>query len=375
MKSSAYDRLSIYEAAERYRLTERFGGVSEAHDTREVLVHTGDHHLDGDLRLDRMGLFEEFQGLIVDGDLELAGSVVNAEGDFGPFLLVTGDLKTRHLVAGGSEIRVEGDVRADGLVLGHYNHGTLSALGRVSARLLMNDDHAMEVSTDSPYWNSHSTTLGFPLSDYLRADVPLYFNDDEWDEYDERPDGVVSEHADVDWLIARILEGRPVLTDAAEPELKKPREQWLRDVTTHGKILKLVPQAHRDREMCLAAVTDNGMALAFVPEAIVDHELCLRAVEQNGYALRFVPESLRSDEILNGALAEDPSAFSYLTEAEKTPARCRSIIEADGDLLREVPPELVTAELCELAIQSADDVSGLASTFPRICSPRSSACG
>ena len=366
MDSNLYDRLSLPEAVDRYRLAERFDGVEAAgpDDPGKILVHAGDHRIEGDLLLDREGLFEDFDGLVVDGDLELTGSVVNAEGDFGPFLLVTGDLETRHLVAGGSEIRIEGDTRAKGLILGHYNHGTLRIEGRTSARLIMNDDHALEVSSDAPFWNRHGTTLGFPLSDYLHSDVPITFMDDDWDEYDERPDGVVSEHADGDWLIKRILEGQPVLTDVAEPELLKSREHWLQDVTAHGEILELVPRVHRDRDLCLAAVSDDGRALAHVPESVVDPEICLRAVEQNGYALRFVPETLRSAELLEAALREDPSAFEYLNEAEKTPERCRSVLEADGDLLPALPPELVTAELCDLAIRSASDVSGLVRHIP-----------
>ncbi len=95
-----------------------------------------------------------------------------------------------------------------------------------------------------------------------------------------RPDGVCSENVEVDWLIARIGEGLPVLADVAEPELLKTRDRWLRDVATHGEILELVPRTHRDREICRAAVGDDGTALAFVPEQVVDHDICLRAAFQ-----------------------------------------------------------------------------------------------
>ncbi len=44
----------------------------------------------------------------------------------------------------------------------------------------------------------------FPLSDYLHSEAPITFFDDDWDEYEDRPGGIVSEHADVDWLIGVI---------------------------------------------------------------------------------------------------------------------------------------------------------------------------
>lgn len=82
--------------------------------------------------------------LLVEGDLLLEGDLVNREGDFGPGLLVMGDLHLRHLVHGGADWLVAGDVRASGLVVGHYNHGSLLVGGAIHAAALFADDHHLE---------------------------------------------------------------------------------------------------------------------------------------------------------------------------------------------------------------------------------------
>jgi hypothetical protein len=108
-----------------------------------VRVHQGDLSLDGDLRLDwnaEWGSGE--RGMVVTGNLTVSGSVLNTEGDFGPFLVVLGNLRTRNLVAGGSKIHVAGDAHLDDVLVAFYNHGRLHIAGTLSARLVFNDEHA-----------------------------------------------------------------------------------------------------------------------------------------------------------------------------------------------------------------------------------------
>ena len=136
-----------------------FSAPSWLRPTDPVLLHTGDLALDGDLLLDWSAGWEDgriaaalaglqgqaVSGLCVHGDLHLAGALVNADGDSGPLLLVTGVLGARQASCGGSHIRVDGDLRVQEVVYGHYNHGQLIVGGQVIAQALVNDDHGIDV--------------------------------------------------------------------------------------------------------------------------------------------------------------------------------------------------------------------------------------
>lgn len=82
--------------------------------------------------------------LVIEGDLELEGDLLNLDGDCGPSLLVLGHVRARSFVHGGGVWVIEGDVKVDQVVLGHYNHGQCRIGGDVRAAVLMNDDHDME---------------------------------------------------------------------------------------------------------------------------------------------------------------------------------------------------------------------------------------
>ena len=94
----------------------------------------------GDLDLDEQG------SIVVLGDLEVKGSIRNLDGDFGPLLMVSGELKAKNLVAGGSEIHVGGGAIIGNAVYGHYNHGTLLIAGDLKAKGVLCNDHSISVA-------------------------------------------------------------------------------------------------------------------------------------------------------------------------------------------------------------------------------------
>ncbi len=111
-------------------------------DDDQVLVIDGDARLPHGLELDfRAGLLRvrddeaPIVGLLVRGDLTLAGPLVNWEDDYGPFLHVTGNLTAPAIATGGGRVRVDGDIEAREIV-GVYNHGWVSAGGALRARII-----------------------------------------------------------------------------------------------------------------------------------------------------------------------------------------------------------------------------------------------
>lgn len=119
--------------------------------TPQMLLVKGDVHLAGSLFWDdgadaRMADGKSVDVLLVSGDLELDGDLINREGDYGPGLLVLGSVRARNVIHGGAVWVISGDLCATGCVIGHYNHGQLHIGGQLSAALLVSDDHDLQVA-------------------------------------------------------------------------------------------------------------------------------------------------------------------------------------------------------------------------------------
>jgi hypothetical protein len=117
-----------------------------------VLVHRGDLRVPHDLLLDyRTGLLRGddpvIAGVLVEGDLVVEGCLANFEDDYGPCLMVTGDLEAETIATGGSQIRIDGDVRA-AVVVGVYNHGCLDVGGTLHTRLVASE-HTVRAGTQT----------------------------------------------------------------------------------------------------------------------------------------------------------------------------------------------------------------------------------
>jgi hypothetical protein len=112
-------------------------------------------------------------GTIVDGDLEVTGSIINRDSDNGPFLLVTGNVHAKNLVAGGAEIVILGDLIVDEVIFGYYNHGSITVHGTTRAKAIITEYHAFDLRgrvegitvsgrgriTDDDHFRSYSPAL------------------------------------------------------------------------------------------------------------------------------------------------------------------------------------------------------------------------
>ncbi len=93
----------------------------------------------GDVRLE--GNLDFSHPIIIAGDLRVTGSIIDGEPD--SMLIVSGKVEARNIVSDGSFF-VAGDMTADEVIFGHYNHGTLAVGGRVKGRAVVMDDHHFE---------------------------------------------------------------------------------------------------------------------------------------------------------------------------------------------------------------------------------------
>lgn len=145
-------------------------------------------------------------GTIVDGDLEVSGTIVNRVSRMGPFLLVTGNVHAKNLVGGGSEIVVLGDLIVDEVIFGHETAGSITVHGDTRAKAIITEHHAFDLRgriegitvsgrgriTDDDHFRSYAPAL---VADVLTEDEPS----------GGYPDSQLTTEA--------IVAGRPVLRD------------------------------------------------------------------------------------------------------------------------------------------------------------------
>lgn len=167
----------------------------------EVVWYEGNTKLAGDIDLDNDGA----EGVLVTGNLELEGSVINTNSNVGGFLVVTGSLKAKNIVAGGSEVYVLKGATIENVILGHYNDGSLYITGKTKARVIINEGHDCQFKPQDPEGikiklNTHGED--FRNADFYDEDGPNIFEEEFID-----PRG----SDDIDEIMRAILDGKEFL--------------------------------------------------------------------------------------------------------------------------------------------------------------------
>ncbi len=186
-----------------------------------VRIYEGNLHVNGPLWMDfEKGSWVEpgHEGMIVTGNLEVSGNILNTNISYGPFLLVLGNVSAENIVSGGAEFHIIGNADVKDAIVGVYNDGSLSIEGEVKARLVINYDHDIDLGRYSgpafdPKRSVRSRFSGnwwgsdlAKLSKYLVGEIKLTtdtvgFGDD-----------TEFESVDVDeQLIPRLVKGLPIL--------------------------------------------------------------------------------------------------------------------------------------------------------------------
>lgn len=191
----------------------------------DYLCHGGSLH-EGSLRLDhgevpwgaeraepaRIG------GYIIEGDLTIDGNLVNGEQDFGPALIVLGTLRARNITIAGAPLLVRGDLLVEELFHGYYNHGSLTVLGGLQARVFLASDYFGEIAGEvrAEVLDAGHCRGAFPrcsrgsqelLVAAAHAENPEYYAEDDEDEGCDEPEFIVD-----DGKLFSLLElGQPAL--------------------------------------------------------------------------------------------------------------------------------------------------------------------
>jgi hypothetical protein len=220
-EKEAVPRFNLHKLLDSYRTKE-----PSEYGSGTVRIYAGDLQVDGPLWMDfEKGIWvnPRHEGMIVTGNLEVSGNILNTNISYGPFLLVLGNVSTRNIVSGGAEFHIIGNADVKDAIVGVYNDGSLKIDGAVKARLVINNDHAIDLGTYSGpafdpkrsvrsrfsgnWWGSELAKL----SEFLVGEIKLTtdtvgFGDDtqfESVEIDEQ-------------LIPRLVKGLPILKPPAK---------------------------------------------------------------------------------------------------------------------------------------------------------------
>lgn len=180
----------------------------------QYMVRHYDNHvvIAGDLDMDALPGHGNIAGIVVDGDLELHGSILNWEFDtHAAFLWVKGNLHCRNIVFGCMDLVVQQNVTAAGLIVVTDNHGHLLITGDVHADRVIIDDDGASMIDGKVYakgWNaSLNADVDLRASDWIDEIRPEFRA-----EFFRADDLMKCGNGNVD-LVKALLAGRNILKD------------------------------------------------------------------------------------------------------------------------------------------------------------------
>lgn len=292
--NTAFDIISVADAIANY------GIDTHLYESREMLndfvttedhfyLHKGDLILEESFLLDTDNLEKGMQGFIIDGNLQVRGSIINAEGDYGPVFYVKGDVQCRSLLIGGSPVYISGNVTAAEVVMLHYNHGWMKCPGLFTAPVMIVEDYHFvpdQMNIGAFYYNDN---------DPASPEENDCFEDEEEEQH-------------ISLRLQALLDNKLTTTFeelrddlAADEYVLRPVERdagyWQKKVSQNYRNLKRVPPALRTRELCMQALRKSVSSIADFPVELITPELVEQAVNISGIALRYLPEALITKEI------------------------------------------------------------------------------
>ena len=137
MNNSVFKLVTIKEVKEIYPFLvecEGFDYFEEWEDQDFFLVANGNVNFEGNFYLD---LYEDkekkwlckllnlplkdidtrrIEGILINGDFSTNGTIINAEGDYGPYVFIAGNVNCQSMLLGGSYVEIKGNVRAQEVI-------------------------------------------------------------------------------------------------------------------------------------------------------------------------------------------------------------------------------------------------------------------
>lgn len=233
------------------------------------------------------------EGILINGNLSTTGTIINAEGDYGPYIFIKGNVDCQSLLLGGSYVEIMGNVKAQEVVMTSYNHGNFKCSGIIEAPVFIVEDH-------------YTTFTG-------RKNDLFYYNDktDDFDAKNSCEYGDESEEDIISIELRKYLENPLIETfeelkrelENGELVLKqnnppaKTYEYWQNRVSANYRDLKLVPSQYKTQELCELALNITFHALQYVSQEFITRELCEKLVTKDGFAIQKIPNEFITKEL------------------------------------------------------------------------------
>jgi len=96
---------------------------------------------EGNTVFDEMDLDAREFAVVIKGNLTVQGNITNSNTDGATSLIVLGNLHAQNIAVGGQTFHVRGNLTAEGILCGSYNHGDMYVGGDVKAQLILSDDY------------------------------------------------------------------------------------------------------------------------------------------------------------------------------------------------------------------------------------------
>ena len=306
MHNSAFKLITIKEVKSQYPFLldhEGFDYFEEWEDQDFFLVSNQDVNFEGNFYLD---LYEDkakkwlsdllniplkeiektrIEGILINGSFSVNGTIINAEGDYGPYVFINGNVTCQSLLLGGSYVEIIGNVKAKEMVMTSYNHGNFKCSCIIEAPIFIVEDH-------------YTTFAG-------RKNDLFYYND-KANDYDSKNDSEYDEEFDEDTIsielrkhlenpliatfeeLKRELERGELILKQSNPQ-PKTYEYWQNRVKSNYRDLKVVPPQFKTKELFELALDNTFHALPFVNKEFITAELCEKLVEKDGFAIQKIP--------------------------------------------------------------------------------------
>ena len=282
------------------------------------------------------------EGIFINGNFSVNGSIINAEGDYGPYVFISGSVNCQSLLLGGANVEIKGNVTVKEVVMTYYNHGNFNCSGLIDSPVFIVTDHNTgfaDRKNNLFYYNDRAN------------DVDLK-NECEYD--DETGDEIISNELrkllnnplieTFEELERELARGELVLKQNNPPT--KTYEYWRERVLVNYRDLKLVPKQFKTEELCNLALNITFHALPFIDQDLITSELCEKLVSKDGFAIQVIPDEFITKE-LSFKAAENGTMLRLVPEDYYSEELILLVFKNgkhEPDI-NDVPPQFITENL------------------------------
>ncbi len=314
-------------------------------DTATFLVYEGDLHVDGTFELDwesgwnNGAIFKliaasqgttigkpinqlpatKLCGLVVTGNLNVTGALINHDSNSGATLIVQGNLAARQASCGGAYIRIGRNATIADVLFAHYNDGELHIGGALFAKALIKDDHFVSIAAN-PKLEPQNKLQIIDLREIHNGD------DDE-----HVPKALKKVTGNPALGLSHILEALRKCQSTTSLGKPQTSQDWKNVIWHDLHALRKLPQSLRTEEMYLSLLARD----CTLPEPEI-HELVSK-----------IPLNILSDRVRMAAFLLSPKSLLRLPsefDLKIEYARCLSELANPESYLSEIPAHFLSTD-------------------------------